>query len=151
MDQATKHHFLPATATAAAAAAAAAVAVAVKFTCEILTRTGGSASATPARLNAVALKAFFSTSNRMWWTWLGIQLARASSFPSDKQTGRLGEASWGLGGVGVAGFGVGAEGVLLACTAVILRPFLTVASLHCRDGARRAFTDQADIACTKRV
>ena len=40
-------------------------------------------------------------------------------------------------------------GVLISCIAVVLRP-LTLASLHCQDGERRVFTDQADIACTKR-
>ena len=57
------------------------------ITCEILTRTGGRASETHACLNAVALKEFFSTSNRMWWTWLGIQLARASTLPSNLTRG----------------------------------------------------------------
>ena len=33
--------------------------------------------------------------------------------------------------------------------AVVLRP-QTLPSLLCRDGARRVFTDQANIACTKR-
>ena len=32
---------------------------------------------------------------------------------------------------------------------VVVWPW-TLASLHCRDGARRVFTTQADIACTKR-
>ena len=34
--------------------------------------------------------------------------------------------------------------------AVIRRGSQTLASLQCRDGARRVFTDQADNACTKR-
>ena len=33
--------------------------------------------------------------------------------------------------------------------AVVVSPY-TLASLQCRDGARRVFTGQADIACTKR-
>ena len=40
-------------------------------------------------------------------------------------------------------------GVLSLCTAVVIWPW-TLASLLCQDGARRAFNNQADIACTKR-
>ena len=43
----------------------------------------------------------------------------------------------------------GRGGVLNLCMAVVLRP-LTLAHLQCRDGPRWIFTDQADIACTKR-
>ena len=38
----------------------------------------------------------------------------------------------------------GGEGVLITCMPLALRP-LTLASLHCRGGARRVFTDQTDI------
>ena len=47
-------------------------------------------------------------------------------------------------------FFVGGERVYsLSCMAVVVRP-QTLASLKHRDGARRAFIDQADTACTKR-
>ena len=43
--------------------------------------------------------------------------------------------------------GRGRGGVLISCMAVIIGA-LTLASLPCRDGARRVFADKADIACT---
>ena len=51
------------------------------------------------------------------------------------------EGGWGVGGGGNSKFmhGRGYD-----------HSYYTVASLPCRDGARRVFTDQADIACTKR-
>ena len=36
----------------------------------------------------------------------------------------------------------------VSCMAEVVRPYI-LASLQCRDGACRAFTDQTDIACTK--
>ena len=41
------------------------------------------------------------------------------------------------------------SGVLIVMHGVVVRP-QTLASLQCRDGARRVFIDQAEIACTKR-
>ena len=54
--------------------------------------------------------------------------------------------------LGVRG-GAGGRGVLISFIAVVIAVVvcpLTFASLHGRDGARWVFTDQADIACTKR-
>ena len=48
----------------------------------------------------------------------------------------------------VAGHASSRGDVLMACMAVVARAY-TPASLQYRDGARRAFTDQAAIACTK--
>ena len=44
----------------------------------------------------------------------------------------------------VRGGALGGEGVLIPCIVVAATPY-TVASLRCRDGARRVFADQAHI------
>ena len=67
----------------------------------------------------------------------------------DEEEGRSeGERRGGVvGRGGIAGRAGG--GVLNLCMAVVVWP-QTLASLLCRDGARRVFTNQADIGCTKR-
>ena len=44
----------------------------------------------------------------------------------------------------------GGGGVLISCIAIAITIKPSLASPQCRDGARRVFTDTADIACIKR-
>ena len=54
-----------------------------------------------------------------------------------------------VGFVVMSRFFRGGGSIIMPCMAVVVRPY-TFASLQCRDGTGRVFTDQEDAACTKR-